>query len=214
MNASDGLAIGHSGAMYVTMLESSGVSLYDYKTEYRAGESSHAIMDMTLLMHDSDRMHWPDTLGFDHKGSILFVSNKLNLFVSNDLDWSEYNFRIWKADVGDYSYQHGYTFGQGVPSKNGPFPWILAVFLIVLGGGLTVAGFFFYSRRRQRRYMHGIGGGGGGSSFSRSAGSRIWSTSRNEPYVSSSLAFSDDESDLHHGSTLNNDYHRLGEDHQ
>jgi hypothetical protein len=42
--------------------------------------------------------------GFDHNGSLLFVSNRLQLFTQGLMMWDDINFRIWKVFIDADSY--------------------------------------------------------------------------------------------------------------
>eukprot|EP01113_Clastostelium_recurvatum_P009778 TRINITY_DN14756_c0_g1_i2.p1 TRINITY_DN14756_c0_g1~~TRINITY_DN14756_c0_g1_i2.p1 ORF type:complete len:421 (-),score=56.89 TRINITY_DN14756_c0_g1_i2:104-1366(-) len=91
--ASDGLAYANNGVLYITSISNSSIIAIDLSN----GNSS-------VVVHDSALMVWPDTIGFDHKGSIMFVSNQLYKFVEGVLDFSQTNFRIWKVWIGANSY--------------------------------------------------------------------------------------------------------------
>lgn len=54
--ASDGLAFGKNGNLFLSSLEDNGVYYMP------AG----AYGTFTLMVHDQDKMKWPDTIGFDH----------------------------------------------------------------------------------------------------------------------------------------------------
>ncbi|KAH3756811.1 hypothetical protein Pelo_11399 [Pelomyxa schiedti] len=92
LSASDGLAFDDTGTLYLSSLEGSGINTWNG--------------DVLSLVSDSSSMVWPDTLAFDHKGNMLFVSNQLHLFVQGLLDFSEgsINFRIWSFYTGTDSY--------------------------------------------------------------------------------------------------------------
>ena len=48
-------------------------------------------------------MVWPDTIAWDHQGSIVFTADQLYKFSEGSLDFSEgnINFRIWSVFLGD-----------------------------------------------------------------------------------------------------------------
>jgi len=94
-SCSDGLAIDSAGNLFATSLEGSGIH------GLQGGEV------IQVLATNSTSMQWPDTIGFDHEGSLVFVSNQLQNFVQDELsfgDPSEMNFRIWSIYTGTDSY--------------------------------------------------------------------------------------------------------------
>jgi len=91
---SDGLACSDEGDQYVyaTGLEVDGLVLLKVNSS------------VDVIVNDTVAMQWPDTIGFDHHGSIVFVSNKLQLFWQGVMDFTDENFRIWKVYIGANSY--------------------------------------------------------------------------------------------------------------
>jgi len=61
---------------------------------------------ISLLTKNDSEMIWPDQIGFDHKGNLLFVTNKMHQWVQNMLSWTNesINFRIWSLPIGGGSY--------------------------------------------------------------------------------------------------------------
>jgi len=51
-------------------------------------------------------MLWPDTIGFDHRGSIVYTSDMLQNFVNGDIDFDDdsIKYRIYSLYVGTNSY--------------------------------------------------------------------------------------------------------------
>eukprot|EP01105_Mastigella_eilhardi_P025454 TRINITY_DN6926_c0_g1_i2.p1 TRINITY_DN6926_c0_g1~~TRINITY_DN6926_c0_g1_i2.p1 ORF type:complete len:401 (+),score=119.00 TRINITY_DN6926_c0_g1_i2:116-1318(+) len=87
--ASDGLAFDNKGTLLLTSLEHSGVFTW-------WGDA---------LATDAASMVWPDTIGFDHAGNLLFVSNQLHLWNQQLLPWDgTVNFRLWSVYTGTDSY--------------------------------------------------------------------------------------------------------------
>ena len=62
-----------------------------------------------LLIEDEEELQWVDTFGFDGKGGLIFVTNRLFLFpTSYDFTGaSGANFRIISCDIGQGSYMDG-----------------------------------------------------------------------------------------------------------
>lgn len=92
--ASDGLAFDSTGALYNTGLELNGVFRQSHVAPGQGPGDSLAMNATTLV--------WPDTIGFDHHGSILLVTNQLYKFVEGRLDFSGAvnNFRLSRIAVG------------------------------------------------------------------------------------------------------------------
>lgn len=100
VTAADGMACSNeadNGIIYVTSLDDSSVR--------RLVIGSHGlVLDDEKVAQSSTAMMWPDTLAFDHKGNLLFVSNQLHRFLMNELNFAEPNFRIWSVPIGAGSY--------------------------------------------------------------------------------------------------------------
>jgi len=79
----------------MTMLEENSIAAFD--------DTSKTI---ALLTKNDTAMIWPSQLGFDHKGNLLFVSNKRHYWVQDMLTWDKQstNFRIWSVPIGGGSY--------------------------------------------------------------------------------------------------------------
>jgi hypothetical protein len=69
--------------------------------------TSLALDTAVSVSMNNETMQWPDTFAWDGNGSLVFVSNKLQLFAFGGMmfDGSDgANFRIWKVNVGANSY--------------------------------------------------------------------------------------------------------------
>ena len=69
--------------------------------------TSTPLDDAVVVCVDTVLMQWPDTFAWDGNNSLVFVSNKLQLFAFGGMvfDGSDgANFRIWKINVGANSY--------------------------------------------------------------------------------------------------------------
>jgi len=91
--ASDGISFANNNALYTTSLEKSAI------IEINLNNGT-----VNVIAQDSVNMVWPDTIGFDHKGNLLFVTNKLYKFWQGLMDFTQTNFRIWKVYIGAGSY--------------------------------------------------------------------------------------------------------------
>lgn len=61
------------------------------------------------LTHNNDYLQWQDTFAFDNKGSIIMVTNRLQLFPTQ-YDFtgnSGFNFHILSIFTNSYSYMQG-----------------------------------------------------------------------------------------------------------
>jgi len=95
-SASDGLACDYNNNLYLTSLEGNGIIRMTIDGDNYSFDQ---------LTQNASAMRWPDTLGFDHSGNIVYLTNSLYLFVSNGIDWDDpYNFCIWyyKTNTGSY----------------------------------------------------------------------------------------------------------------
>jgi len=90
--ASDGLTFDNKGKLYTSALELNGINIiFQNKT-------------IIPLVANASDMVWPDTMGWDHEGNLLFVSNQLFKFQEGILNFNETNFRIWSVYVDADSY--------------------------------------------------------------------------------------------------------------
>jgi len=97
---SDGLAISDNGLLYFGLLSKNTINVWDPKTKDLSTQKH-------LLSPESETLQWVDTFGFDQQGSLLFTTNRLQLFFANTMDWSGAsgaNFRIMKIDIQGNSY--------------------------------------------------------------------------------------------------------------
>jgi len=93
--ASDGLAIASDGKLYLTGLEIDGLEM---------APSPLDSTELTTFVTDRRTMIWPDTIGFDHNGWLLFVSNRLQQFTQGFMVWNDVNFRILRVFINAGSY--------------------------------------------------------------------------------------------------------------
>jgi len=111
-SASDGLMFTEKGNLYMTDIENNAI-LKDIYTENDL--SNFDFREFTKYGGDNIQM-WPDTLGFNNQDrEILYVSNQLNLFVQNKIDFDNplngnYNYRIYKIKIDDRSYLYDCKF--------------------------------------------------------------------------------------------------------
>lgn len=92
-SASDGLAFSADGLLYMTALEKDGILVSD-----QSG-------NLKLFTSDNSSMIWPDTIGFDHQGWMVFVTNHLHHFWQDMMNFTvPDNFSIWRTYVNADSY--------------------------------------------------------------------------------------------------------------
>eukprot|EP01114_Cavostelium_apophysatum_P020909 TRINITY_DN7145_c0_g1_i2.p1 TRINITY_DN7145_c0_g1~~TRINITY_DN7145_c0_g1_i2.p1 ORF type:complete len:355 (-),score=58.57 TRINITY_DN7145_c0_g1_i2:14-1078(-) len=95
LSASDGLACSNAEntTLYMTAIEMDAILV-----------SQPFYSNITVLTNNTQEMMWPDTIGFDHEGWLLFVSNQLQRFTMDEMNFDEVNFRIWRVfiDAGSY----------------------------------------------------------------------------------------------------------------
>jgi hypothetical protein len=62
-----------------------------------------------LQIPNSVSCNWPDTFGFDNKGSLVVVTNRLGSFINGTMDFtgtSGFNFRVNSFYINDFSYMN------------------------------------------------------------------------------------------------------------
>jgi len=95
-SASDGLACDNNNTLFLSALEKNGILRLQMEGN---------VPKFIELASNSSSMRWPDTLGFDHNGNIVYLTNSLYKFVAGTIDWDdEYNFCIWSYKTGTGSY--------------------------------------------------------------------------------------------------------------
>jgi sugar lactone lactonase YvrE len=128
LSTSDGLAFGASNTLYYTALEENAIYAIDREWLDKAqaaaaaassgsgggGSSTGTILEDHVQRVVGGRTQpvfaWPDTLSFDNRGALYFVTNQLNRFLDGVLsfdDDEDYNFRLWRVVRGDTSYANG-----------------------------------------------------------------------------------------------------------
>jgi len=103
---SDGLAFDAVGNLYYGDMQ--GCALLTWNPS-EAGRALNGTNQITLLKNAHD-MNWPDTFGFDERGNMLIVTNRLEQFVNGLTDYSGKsgaNYRVIRTFVGHQSYMHG-----------------------------------------------------------------------------------------------------------
>lgn len=110
-SGSDGLTANGASSkqpfIYLTMLEENGIA------RYAPGS------DEVETVCQSEDMVWSDTFAWTPNGSLVFVTNQLHLFLQGRLDWDgEPNYRIWRVDLGEESYQKGHSWSHSDDDHN------------------------------------------------------------------------------------------------
>lgn len=103
---SGGIATG-SRHLYYTALGLSGVYFWDAQTDMRTqgrGIDTVEMRTQDRLVSSDVTMQWPDGLAIDTDGWLWFVSNRLHIFMTDQMDFSGQdgvNMRIWKVFIND-----------------------------------------------------------------------------------------------------------------
>jgi hypothetical protein len=78
-------------------------------------------IDELLISSNPVTMQWADTFGFDDQhGSIMFTTNRLQLFLNNLMDFtgaSGSNFRIFNVSIQSTSYLTGNPVPKSLPCE-------------------------------------------------------------------------------------------------
>jgi len=135
-SASDGLACDNENQLYLSSLEGNGILHMKLKKKSEP--------EFEVVAQDASAMRWPDTLGFDHEGNIVFLTNSLYLFVAKTINWTDpYNFCIWhyKTNSGSYLDEPSFSGSESSSSSSGTkkFNWLYYVVIPVCGFVAVVA---------------------------------------------------------------------------
>lgn len=96
---SDGLAFADNGKLYFGSLP--GHSVLEWVPGTPLDEAK-------IVYENVVTMKWPDTFGFDGKGNLLVLSNRLHQFVKGTMDWAgDANFRVVAIAINANSYVNG-----------------------------------------------------------------------------------------------------------
>lgn len=109
--ASDGLAFGSNGKLYFGSLPDNSV------LEWTPGTP---LDQARVIAKSAEDLSWPDTFGFDNKGNLLVLSNRLHKWVTGQLnfDGAESNFRIVSIPIGENV--RSYVYGPDAPAQSEP----------------------------------------------------------------------------------------------
>ncbi|CAG9314426.1 unnamed protein product [Blepharisma stoltei] len=135
-SASDGLAASEKNNLYITALE--------YNSVYKQPDITNVASDFsvnkfTIYGNDSERMMWPDTLGFNNKDkTLLVVANQLHHFEDGTINFNkptvgDHNFYIWSIDVNDRSYLYGCEDISADNDTYEAFPTWAKILVCILG---------------------------------------------------------------------------------
>jgi len=143
-SASDGLACANNGLLYLSMLEENAIAAFDDVKK-----------TISVVVKNDSAMVWPARIGFDHRGNLLFVTNKMHWFVQNMIVWSNVsaNFRIWSVDIGAGSYLDPIVDPSGVSGLD-----LLTSYGLICGAALLAvfAGCFVAYLQRRKPKNKGI----------------------------------------------------------
>lgn len=76
---------------------------HDMMTQH-VPEDQVTMTTQTQLVQNWETVQWPDSLCLDERGALWFTTSRAHLFLTGQLNVNETNFRIFKLNVGDYSY--------------------------------------------------------------------------------------------------------------
>jgi sugar lactone lactonase YvrE len=102
LGMTDGMAMTASGILYFGNLNECAIHYWDTANQVLTPTNQHY-----LQVPDSKLSNWPDTFGFDNKGSLVVVANRLGKFLAGITDWtghSGFNYRVNSYFISDYSY--------------------------------------------------------------------------------------------------------------
>jgi len=85
VSQSDGMTFSNKGILYYGALQKNSVYYWNPSDE---SKNKKQLPNQKVLVHDDETMQWVDTFGFDNNGNLLFTTNKLQKFLSGQLDIS------------------------------------------------------------------------------------------------------------------------------
>ncbi|XP_044253824.1 protein yellow-like [Tribolium madens] len=97
-----GMVMDNQGILYYTLLGNNAVGRWDSRTPFQSGQK--------LIAQDSKHLEWPNSLTLDTSGNLTVLMNRLNRFIYDEFDLSEYNFRLITAFVGGKNYLYDDNF--------------------------------------------------------------------------------------------------------
>eukprot|EP01104_Vermistella_antarctica_P008892 TRINITY_DN2267_c0_g1_i7.p1 TRINITY_DN2267_c0_g1~~TRINITY_DN2267_c0_g1_i7.p1 ORF type:complete len:431 (-),score=51.45 TRINITY_DN2267_c0_g1_i7:402-1694(-) len=92
--SSDGI-ISHKGTIYMGSLDDSAIYAFPYAQN--TSNSGLSTAPLTLIAQNETSMQWPDTLGVDVDGNLMWLTDGAAHFLP--LNASAINYRIWSMDV-------------------------------------------------------------------------------------------------------------------
>jgi sugar lactone lactonase YvrE len=101
---SDGMAFSDKGTLYFGLLSMNGINSWD--------PNKNLSTQTAAVVPDNQTLEWVDTFAFDHNGSLIIVTNRLQLFISNTMDFSGAsgpNFRVARIYINADAYLTGAT---------------------------------------------------------------------------------------------------------
>jgi hypothetical protein len=164
--ASDGFSYSNDNYLYITALEENGV-LRIHADEITWEEDGLDYRKLEIVAMNNETMQWPDTIGFHpSSGRLYFVSNQLQHFVQNEIDFdtdpNAIHYRVWSVDVGAKSYMGGCVPSppsdgddDGQDDKGMPW-WGYALAIGGLFGIVTVVFVVMKIKKRKKRQRHSL----------------------------------------------------------
>jgi len=134
-SASDGLACDFKNTLYLSSLENNGILRMSMNGDKPT---------FTPITQNATAMRWPDTLGFDHEGNLVYMTNSLYMFVAFSINWTDpFNFCVWyyKTHTGSYlDDPNSLSSSSSSSSSSGNWLTSMLFVIIVCGGALLLGG--------------------------------------------------------------------------
>lgn len=138
--ASDGLLATGKGLLYMTSIEDNSI----YQTPI-ANALTKPFDYTKFTIYKGNKTHmWPDTLSI-YDNHLYFIANQLNNFLQNKIDFDnpDFNFKIHKFLINDYSYIEGCNW---LSNKINIITLVLIIFFIAIV--LAILIFIFCRHKR------------------------------------------------------------------
>lgn len=95
----------NQGTLYFGLLSSNSIAKWNTHELFLSGQK--------IIAKDSRYLEWPNSFTIDSKGNLIVLVNKLNKFISHNIDVNQINFWLIMSNVGS----KGYLYDESVEYK-------------------------------------------------------------------------------------------------
>jgi sugar lactone lactonase YvrE len=94
----DGMTMDANGVLYYGLLGTSGIN------SWNTSEASITDANQVVVAQNDEDLQWPDTFAIDQEGYLYATPNRLHLYNSNSLNFTDVNFRVVRFCIHTKSY--------------------------------------------------------------------------------------------------------------